>query len=209
MPFRSESQRRWAYANEPEMARRWEKKTKGDLPERVGKLTERAYIHAFYRATAEQRAVLHAARMVAKARMGLPQDEIDKAGPLPYLEPMQKALPMHGKADDVLDEVPWEVKRMMSQLPLEIQATEIGGAGSTDIRPTMDQMNYENPSRNAGDCAGCDHASEIPGQYALTCVALQGEPAVTRRSSSDVPKRSSAPSMSANSGSASKLPAPV
>jgi hypothetical protein len=38
MPFRSEAQRRWMWANHPEMARRWEEETPpGDLPERVGK----------------------------------------------------------------------------------------------------------------------------------------------------------------------------
>jgi len=39
MPFKSDAQRRWMYANEPEMAKRWEEHTpKGkDLPERVGK----------------------------------------------------------------------------------------------------------------------------------------------------------------------------
>lgn len=37
MPFRSEAQRRWMYANEPEMAKRWQKETpKGEkLPEKV------------------------------------------------------------------------------------------------------------------------------------------------------------------------------
>lgn len=40
MPFESEAQRRFMYANHPAMARRWEKHTHGkDLPERVGKLT--------------------------------------------------------------------------------------------------------------------------------------------------------------------------
>jgi hypothetical protein len=40
VPFQSEAQRRYLYANEPEVARRWQKKTpKGaDLPPRVGKL---------------------------------------------------------------------------------------------------------------------------------------------------------------------------
>jgi hypothetical protein len=28
MPFKSEKQRRWMYANEPEMAERWEKESK-------------------------------------------------------------------------------------------------------------------------------------------------------------------------------------
>jgi len=36
MPFKSEAQRRWMHANEPEMADEWEKETpKGKLPERV------------------------------------------------------------------------------------------------------------------------------------------------------------------------------
>jgi hypothetical protein len=42
MPFRSEAQRRYLYANEPEVARRWQKKTpKGTkLPDKVGKARE-------------------------------------------------------------------------------------------------------------------------------------------------------------------------
>ena len=37
MPFKSEAQRKWMYANDPEMAKRWEKKTKKkQLPEHVG-----------------------------------------------------------------------------------------------------------------------------------------------------------------------------
>lgn len=36
MPFKSESQRRWMWANHPEMAREWEEKTPKDkkLPEK-------------------------------------------------------------------------------------------------------------------------------------------------------------------------------
>jgi hypothetical protein len=39
MPFKSQKQRAWMYANEPQMAKRWEKETpKGKkLPERVSK----------------------------------------------------------------------------------------------------------------------------------------------------------------------------
>jgi hypothetical protein len=39
MPFKSKAQRGWMHANEPEMAKRWEKETpKGKrLPEKVGK----------------------------------------------------------------------------------------------------------------------------------------------------------------------------
>lgn len=37
MPFKSEAQRRWMHANQPEMAKRWEKETPGGkLPERAG-----------------------------------------------------------------------------------------------------------------------------------------------------------------------------
>lgn len=37
MPFKSEAQRRWMYANEPAMAKRWQKETpkRADLPKRV------------------------------------------------------------------------------------------------------------------------------------------------------------------------------
>lgn len=36
MPFKSKAQRRWMYANDPEMAKKWEKHTpKGKLPEKV------------------------------------------------------------------------------------------------------------------------------------------------------------------------------
>jgi hypothetical protein len=39
MPFKSEAQRKWMYANDPKMAKRWEKHTpKGKkLPKRVSK----------------------------------------------------------------------------------------------------------------------------------------------------------------------------
>jgi len=38
MPFKSQSQRKWMYANEPEIAKRWEKETpKGKLPKKVKK----------------------------------------------------------------------------------------------------------------------------------------------------------------------------
>lgn len=36
MPFKSEAQRRWMYANHPEMAKRWEKETSDKkLPQHV------------------------------------------------------------------------------------------------------------------------------------------------------------------------------
>lgn len=36
MPFKSEAQRRWMYANHPEMAKRWEKETPDKkLPQRA------------------------------------------------------------------------------------------------------------------------------------------------------------------------------
>lgn len=42
MPFKSRAQRRWMYANNPEMAERWESETgKEKLPEHVGKKTGR------------------------------------------------------------------------------------------------------------------------------------------------------------------------
>lgn len=39
MPFRSQAQRKWMYANHPEMAKRWEKETpkKKKLPKRARK----------------------------------------------------------------------------------------------------------------------------------------------------------------------------
>lgn len=36
MPFRSEAQRRWMFANDPKMAKRWAKETpKKKLPEKI------------------------------------------------------------------------------------------------------------------------------------------------------------------------------
>lgn len=38
MPFLSQAQRKWMYANHPEMARRWEKETpKKKLPKKVAR----------------------------------------------------------------------------------------------------------------------------------------------------------------------------
>ena len=38
MPFKSEAQRKWMYANEPEMAKKWEEHTKNkNLPKRSKK----------------------------------------------------------------------------------------------------------------------------------------------------------------------------
>lgn len=38
MPFKSDAQRRWMYANHPAMAKRWQAETpKGKLPRYVGK----------------------------------------------------------------------------------------------------------------------------------------------------------------------------
>ncbi len=217
MPFESEAQRAWMYSNEPEMAKRWEKKTKGDLPERVGRMTQKAYFHAFYTAKPDQKAMLYAAMFVANRRSkddlaeegftaksiesiaDILRQPLQKAGPLATLQkgcgcPHEDKLigkcthggsmPMTGKADHMLDEVPWAVKALMSQLPLEIQATELGGAGSTDIRPSMDQMNYENPARNPGECATCAHTLEMDG--VLVCTALAGDPAVGPRARCDL-----------------------
>lgn len=46
MPFKSESQRRWMYANEPGMAKRWESETpKGKkLPTKVHKVENKEYM---------------------------------------------------------------------------------------------------------------------------------------------------------------------
>jgi len=42
MPFKSKAQRRWMYANDPEMAKKWEEHTgKKKLPEKVKKKTSR------------------------------------------------------------------------------------------------------------------------------------------------------------------------
>jgi hypothetical protein len=35
MPLKSKAQRRWMRATHPEMAKRWEKETHGDLPEKA------------------------------------------------------------------------------------------------------------------------------------------------------------------------------
>lgn len=95
-------------------------------------------------------------------------------------------LPMIGKADEMLDaQLPDAVRVMMSQLPLEMQATELGGAGTTDIRPSMREMNYEVPSRHAGMCSTCDHAKRHGVEaraglqvLVLECTALAGAPGV-------------------------------
>jgi hypothetical protein len=42
MPFKSKSQRRFMYANNPETAKRFEKKTKAKLPEKV-KIRKKKY----------------------------------------------------------------------------------------------------------------------------------------------------------------------
>ena len=60
MPFKSEAQRRWMYANKPRMAARWQKETgKGaDLPEKVEKTSEfNAYLNAALVKAAERRKV--------------------------------------------------------------------------------------------------------------------------------------------------------
>lgn len=48
MPFKSQAQRRWMYANDPEMAKRWESETpKGrKLPAKKTKPTKRGKRHA-------------------------------------------------------------------------------------------------------------------------------------------------------------------
>lgn len=60
MPFKSKAQRRWMYANEPEIAKRWEKHTpKGKkIPEKVKEKTaamtpqQKAYINGFVKKAA-------------------------------------------------------------------------------------------------------------------------------------------------------------
>jgi hypothetical protein len=39
MPFVSKAQRRWMYKNHPKMAKEWESKTHGPLPDRKGGLS--------------------------------------------------------------------------------------------------------------------------------------------------------------------------
>ena len=42
MPFKSDAQRRWMFAKDPAMAKRWAKETpKGNLPEKVSKSSAR------------------------------------------------------------------------------------------------------------------------------------------------------------------------
>jgi hypothetical protein len=37
MPFKSQAQQKWMYANHPEMAQEWQSHTKGTLPKKVKK----------------------------------------------------------------------------------------------------------------------------------------------------------------------------
>lgn len=178
MPFKSQAQRKWMHANEPAMAREWEKKTpKGAvLPERKQKRKKKP----------KKGMKAHILAVDENGKL-LDPSSVKKAmhdGPLPIMKAEDCAcdekLPLIGKADESLETVPLELKAILSRLPLEVQATELGGAGSTDFRPTMHAANYEQPSRHAGTCAGCDHKRWIfVGQStALTCSALQGDPAV-------------------------------
>ena len=41
MPFKSEAQRRWMYANKPEMAKRWEK----EMPKKPAKKSSSGHMH--------------------------------------------------------------------------------------------------------------------------------------------------------------------
>jgi hypothetical protein len=228
MPFKSEKQRAWMYANEPEMAERWSKHSDSakDLPEKVGKMSGRAYAHAYYstKAGSEERQMLSDARVIGLMVVTEDESMIGKLkGPMKVLdEPLSgkcgdkpcpkckgkmmgkcdckvkgKSLPMIGKADDMLEAVPEAVRRLYTQLPLEMQATELGGAGSTDIRPTMRQMNYHVPSQHAGMCATCDHAKLEPG--VLVCTALEGSPGVARTGRCDIWSGSAHKSVSAAS----------
>lgn len=88
----------------------------------------------------------------------------------------KRRLPMIGKADENFDELPQELRALISQLPLEMQATELGGAGQVDPRPTLHAMNYHVPSRYDGTCATCAH-SQRNGNV-LDCNAINGAPPV-------------------------------
>lgn len=171
MPFKSKSQRRWMYANKPEMAREFEAHTpkNASLPEKVGKMIR-----------------VDEADLVGK--MKGPLKTIDECGKCKSTmvgkhcgcedgKKVKRKLPMIGKADENFDALPLDLQRLISQLPLEMQATQLGGAGSTDIRPTMDEMNYEMPSRHIGLCGTCDHSVRHDG--ILTCRALKLDPPVS------------------------------
>jgi hypothetical protein len=153
MPFQSEKQRKYLYSQKPEVAEKLAQH---------GKMLE-----------------VEEADLIGKAKGPMKMiGECDKCmvGKCGCGE-KKKSLPMIGKADEYLDAaLPLEVKELISQMPLEMQATQLGGAGSTDIRPTLDQMNYELPSRNIGRCGTCDHACR-EGQ-ALVCHALKYDPPV-------------------------------
>lgn len=50
MPFKSESQRKWMYANKPDMAKRWEAETpKGNLPKRLGRKKKETRLQDYLR----------------------------------------------------------------------------------------------------------------------------------------------------------------
>jgi len=104
----------------------------------------------------------------------------------------KRRLPMIGKADEAFDEMPAELRALISQLPFEVQASELGGAGSTDIRPTMLEANYEMPSRHPGSCVTCDHArheSVLLGGVSirsLACSALATQPPVAASARCDL-----------------------
>lgn len=104
----------------------------------------------------------------------------------------KRRLPMIGKADESFDEMPAELRTLISQLPFEIQSSELGGAGSTDTRPTMLEANYEMPARHAGSCVTCDHSrheSVVIGGMAvrsLACSALATQPPVAASARCDL-----------------------
>jgi hypothetical protein len=99
---------------------------------------------------------------------------------------------MIGKADESFDEMPAELRALISQLPFEMQSSELGGAGSTDIRPTMLEANYEMPARHAGSCVTCDHSRRESAQLGgtevrlLACSALATQPPVAANARCDL-----------------------
>jgi len=91
MPFKSKAQRRWMYANHPEMAKEWEEHTtKGSkLPEHVKKSsmnTQQAYINGFFKRAKEHGVDKEEAlEMLHKT-----EKHEDKEKPKSFIEKMQE-----------------------------------------------------------------------------------------------------------------------
>lgn len=88
----------------------------------------------------------------------------------------KRRLPLIGAADENLEALPNDLRALISQLPLEMQTTELGGAGQVDPRPSLQAMNYHVPSRYDGSCATCAHSKR--NGYVLDCTAINGSPPV-------------------------------